>query len=81
MNPVTTSRPATDSVMSAAGGNFVMLKHNLRAARRELAKSRPAGGIYGIGRLQAGAVDRVLEVEGDEGVLRSLALARRARGR
>jgi hypothetical protein len=42
-------------------------------------RSRPAGGTYGMRRLQAGAVDRVLEVEGDEGVMRSLASARRAR--
>ncbi|MCH8044429.1 MAG: SBBP repeat-containing protein [Planctomycetes bacterium] len=42
--------------------------------RRDAARSRPAGGIYG-GRLQAAAVDRVLEVE--EGIVRSRAFARR----
>ena len=53
-----------------------MLKHNLRA------RFRSAGGT--IGRLQAVAVDRVLEEagdEGDEGVIQSRMFTRRGRRR
>ncbi|MCH8046464.1 MAG: VCBS repeat-containing protein [Planctomycetes bacterium] len=51
INPVTAN--TSDGV--------VMLKHNLRAARRDAAGSRPAGGTYGgMRRLQAVAVDRAM---------------------
>ncbi len=51
INPVTTS----------GGDDAVMLKHNLRAARRAALRSRSASGTHGLGRLQASAVDRAMD--------------------
>ncbi|MCH8047234.1 MAG: tandem-95 repeat protein [Planctomycetes bacterium] len=72
MNPVTTSARKDVAYDSDSA---VMLKHNLRDARRTAARFRSAGGIYG--RLQAAAVDAVLAEEGS--LRRERIVARRAR--
>ncbi|MCH8047583.1 MAG: right-handed parallel beta-helix repeat-containing protein [Planctomycetes bacterium] len=78
MNPVTTSTSA--STRRAVGDDdVVMLKHNLRAARRAALRFRPAGGSYG--RLQAAAVDRAMGEEGVEATLVRHSLRGRRRDR
>jgi hypothetical protein len=58
----------------AAAYDTVMLKHNLRAGRRETNRSRSASGTYG--RLQAAAVDRAME---DDSPRREIIARRRLR--